>query len=88
MPLVKFYANLRKLASVKEKVVPGNSIRAVLETLADDFPGLRPFFFDGNRIQVRVIITLNGQTLDPETVPDIPVSEQDQIAIFPPISGG
>jgi molybdopterin converting factor small subunit len=47
---------------------------------------LQAFLLDGDRI--RAIITLNGHTLDLQTALETPVSEQDQIAIFPPISGG
>jgi molybdopterin synthase sulfur carrier subunit len=85
MPVVKFYANLRRLTGAKEKVVPGGDLRAILGTLAADIPALRPYF-DGDR--VRVIITLNGHTLNPDTALETSVSEQDQIAIFPPIAGG
>jgi molybdopterin converting factor small subunit len=85
MPVVKFYASLRRVTGAKEKVVPGGDLRAVLETLAADIPALRPYF-EGNRVQV--IITVNGQTLDPNTALETSVSEQDQIAIFPPIAGG
>ena len=86
MPVVKFYAGLRKVAGVKEMTVPGRNIRLVLETLAIEIPGMRAFFPDGER--ARVIISLNGHTLDLQTALDIPVSEQDEIAIFPPIAGG
>jgi len=85
MPIVKFYASLRRLAGAKEKVVPGGDLRAVLEMLAADIPAFRPYF-DGAR--VRAIITLNGHTLNPDTALQTSVSEQDQIAIFPPIAGG
>jgi molybdopterin synthase sulfur carrier subunit len=86
MPVVKFYASFRKLIGIKEKVVPGATIRVVLETLAGNFPDLKNLIDDGDRI--RAILTLNGHTLDPLTAFDTAVSEKDQIAIFPPISGG
>ena len=86
MPLVKFYASLRRMIGAKEKTVPGTSLRGILETLGRDFPDLKPHIVDGDRI--RVIITINGHTLDPNSALETPVSEQDQIAIFPPISGG
>lgn len=88
MPVVKLYANLRKLAGVKEKVVPGNSIRAVLKILGEEFPGLQPFLQSGKEVQVRAIVTLNGHTLNRESLLDVAVSEEDEIAIFPPIAGG
>jgi molybdopterin synthase sulfur carrier subunit len=86
MPVVKFYANLRRITGAKEKVVPGTSLQAILEALTCDFPDLQAYLLDGDRI--RAIITLNGHTLDLQTALETPVSELDQIAIFPPISGG
>jgi len=86
MPLVKFYASLRRITGAKEKVVHGTSLQAILETLTGDFPDMQAYLLDGDRI--RVIITINGHTLDPNTALETLVSEQDQIAIFPPISGG
>jgi len=88
MPVIKFYASLRKLAGAKEKIVPGNSIRAVLQNLAKEVPALQLLTHSGSELQVRVIVTLNGHTLERETMLDLHVSEQDHIAIFPPISGG
>ncbi len=86
MPVVKFYASFRKLTGIQEKVIPGANIRAVLETLVGSFPDLKNLIDDGDRISA--ILTLNGHTLDPLSAFDTPVSEKDQIAIFPPIAGG
>jgi molybdopterin converting factor small subunit len=49
---------------------------------------LQQFLLEEGHLRPRVIITINGQTLDPETSLESPVSEQDQIAIFPPVAGG
>jgi MoaD family protein len=86
MPNVKFYASLRMLVGVKELVIPGVNMRQILNALTDDFPQLKTSILNGDELQA--IITLNGCTLDPEIALDKPVSEQDQIAIFPPFSGG
>jgi MoaD family protein len=88
MPLIKFYANLRTVAGMKEMTVQGTSILAVLGTLAQDFPDLQPFLLEKGQLHPRVIIILNGQTLDSETSLETPVSGQDRLDIFPPISGG
>jgi len=88
MPLIKFYANLRTVVGMKEMTVQGASILAVLGTLAQDFPDLQPFLLEQGQLHPRVIIILNGQTLDPKTSLETPVSGQDRLDIFPPISGG
>jgi MoaD family protein len=88
MPAVKFYANLRRLVGAKEKIISGANLRTLLENLAREYQGLQPFLLNGDMVRVRAILTLNGHTINPETTLDIPLTEQDQIAIFPPISGG
>lgn len=88
MPLIKLYANLRTVTGKKDLSIPGKNIQEVLGKLIQDYPGLARFLFEKSKLRPRVILTLNGQTLDPETSLENPVSEQDQIAIFPPVAGG
>ena len=88
MPLIKLYANLRTATGNKELSIPGGKVQEVLEKLSQEYPGLVRFLFENGKLRPRVIITLNGQTLDLEIGLKSPVSEQDQIAIFPPVAGG
>jgi molybdopterin synthase sulfur carrier subunit len=88
MPLIKLYANLRTVTGKKELTIPGGNIQEVLENLSQEFPGLLHFLFENEKLRPRVIITLNGQTIDPAIGLNMAVSEQDQIAIFPPVAGG
>ena len=85
MPVVKLFANLRKLAGVKEVSVSGATIAAVVNELVKQSPALSGVVFDKEELRPHVLITLNGHhVLDLET----PVTEQDHIAVFPPIAGG
>jgi MoaD family protein len=86
MALVKFFAHLRRLTGLKEKNVAADSLRLVLEALERDFPSLGAYLHGSER--GRLIITINGHPLDPAAGLEIPLAETDQIAIFPPISGG
>jgi molybdopterin synthase sulfur carrier subunit len=86
MPTVKLFASLRRIAGIKEKTVPGGTLRAVLDALTQSHPQLRPVLGAGDRIMV--IVTLNGQTLPAGNMLDTRLAEEDQIAIFPPIAGG
>jgi sulfur-carrier protein len=88
MPLIKLYANLRTVTGKKELNIPGGNMQEVLGKLSQDFPGLLRFLFENGKLRPRVILTVNGQTLDPATGLKTSVSEQDQIAIFPPVAGG
>ena len=85
MPLIKLFANLRKVAGLKEVSIPGTSLGGVVFELVRQYPALSGHLLADEHIREYVIMTINGHpTLDL----DAPVTEQDQIAIFPPIAGG
>jgi len=85
MPLVKLYANLRKLAGTKELPITGATIGAVVNELVKRNPPVGKVILENGKLRQYIVVTLNGHnTIDLET----PVTEQDIVAIFPPIAGG
>ena len=85
MPVVKLFANLRKFAGTKELSVNGTTVGTALEELIRQSPPLGEILLRDGEIGPHVVITLNGHNImDLET----PVTEQDTIAVFPPIAGG
>lgn len=85
MPVVKLYANLRKLAGTKELSIAGSTVGAVVNELAQQKPLVGDVILENGKLRQHIVVTLNGQnTIGFET----PVTEQDIIAIFPPIAGG
>ncbi len=85
MPTLKLYVNLRKLAGMKELSIAGTTIRALLNELVQQKPSLGNMILQNGEIAPHIVITLNGKNvIDLETS----VTEQDVIAIFPPIAGG
>ena len=85
MPIVKLYANLRKLAGTKELIVTESTIGAVLNELIKQNPPLGDVILENGNLRPHIVITLNGHNavdLNAE------VNEQDIVAIFPPIAGG
>jgi len=85
MPVVKLYANLRKLAGTKELSVPGSTLEAVLNGLVEQHPALDGVILENGQVRSHVVITINGHNA---TDLSIQVTEEDVIAIFPPIAGG
>ena len=85
MPVVKLYANLRRLAGTKELSITGGTVGGVVSDLVRQHPPIGdPVFKDGG-LAPHIVITLNGQnTINLETS----VTEGDVVAIFPPIAGG
>jgi MoaD family protein len=85
MPPVKLYANLRKLAGTKEVSIREATVGAVLNELVTQNPLLGEIILENGRLRPHIVVTLNGHHV---VDLDVDVSEQDIIAIFPPIAGG
>jgi len=85
MPVVKLFANLRKLAGTKELSLSGSTIGAVLNELVSQSPALDGVLLENRELRPHVIVTLNGHNTSDLSMQ---VTEQDEIAIFPPIAGG
>jgi len=85
LPTIKLFANLRKIAETKELSVVGTSLRGVLTELEKVVPALDSVILEDGQIRPHFVITINGLNEDDL---DVNVTEQDLIAIFPPIAGG
>jgi len=85
MPTIKLFANLRKIAGQKEFSIAGANLNIILNALVEQYPALDGIIVENGKIRPHIIITLNGQNT---TDPNVTVTEQDTIAIFPPIAGG
>lgn len=89
MAIVRLFANLRRIARLRETEVKAHSIGEALETLCASYPGMEQAVFDeqGNvRPYVRVMV--NGHDIALAQGLNTPVTPADEIAIFPPIGGG
>jgi MoaD family protein len=85
MPVIKLYANLRKLAGTKELSIIGATVGAVVSELVRQKPSVGDVILKNGELAPHIVITLNGHnTMELE----MPVTEEDIVAIFPPIAGG
>jgi MoaD family protein len=85
MPQIKLFANLRKLAGTKELSIPGATVGAALDELVKACPPLDGVILESDGLHPHFVITLNGQHVTDLTTS---VTEEDVLAIFPPIAGG
>ena len=85
MPVIKLFANLRKLAGTKEASIPGTTLGLVLNELVHMHPALNGVILENGELRPHMVITLNGHNVSDMAMQ---VTEQDGIAIFPPIAGG
>jgi MoaD family protein len=85
MPEVKLFANLRNVAGIKTVSIQGVSIREVVSELVKQYPAIAIYLIENGQLRPQVIVTKNGR---PTNDMDMVLTEQDEIAIFPPIGGG
>ena len=75
MPVVKLYANLRKLAGTKEVPITGATVGTMLNELARWNPPLAAVIFENGGLRPHIVITLNGHNV---VDLNVQVNEQDQ----------
>ncbi len=85
MPIVKLFANLRRLAGTKELSITEATVGAVLNELVKRNPLLGEVILENGILRPHIVVTLNGHNVIDL---NMQVTEQDVIAIFPPIAGG
>ncbi len=87
---VKLFANFREAAGNKELNVSlkGDQVTDVISPLVREYPRLEPLMFNGHEIKPYVNILLNGKSVRDNGGLEASVKEGDEVAIFPPVSGG
>ncbi len=85
---VRFFANFREFTKTSELGVEGDTVGEVLERICNKFPGLDKILFTNGKLQPYVNIFLNGENVPGSDGLDKSLHQGDEIAIFPPVSGG
>jgi molybdopterin synthase sulfur carrier subunit len=90
MPLikVKLFANFREFTKTKEIQLEGDTLKDILDALSIKFPGIENIIFKGERLRPYINIFLNGKNILESGGLGTRLNENDEIAIFPPVSGG
>ena len=86
--IVKLFGGLRQSAGGAEKTTSGSSIREALENLCLENSVLYDAIFDGDELRPHIRIMVNGHDSELAKGLDTPVTEDDVLAVFPPIAGG
>jgi|BarGraNGADG00211_3_1021988.scaffolds.fasta_scaffold09480_3 MoaD family protein, archaeal len=85
---VRLFANLREIVGNPRLVFEASTIRDVLMTLRSEHPALQPLLCDDGEVRPYITILINGKNIrDMEALATI-LSDGDEVAIFPPVSGG
>jgi len=85
---VRLFANFREFTKSGELEIEGNTIREVLERICRKYPGLENMLFKDGNLQPYVNIFINGENVLGSGRLDSSLKHGDEVAIFPPVSGG
>ncbi|CAJ36816.1 ubiquitin-like small modifier protein 1 [Methanocella arvoryzae] len=87
---VKLFANFREATKQKEvEISPeGDSVKAVIKGLVTKYPNIEPLLFQDGALKPYVNVLHNGQTVKGEEGLTAKIKDGDEIALFPPVSGG
>lgn len=85
---VRFFANLREHTKTKELVLEGMTVREILDKICKKFPGLESLLFNGEKLRPYMNVFLNGRDISGLNGMETELHTDDEIAIFPPVSGG
>ena len=83
---VKLFANFREAVGKKDISLEtnGNTAMAVVLALIAMYPSLGPLMLHDGNLKPYVNVLINGKKAEPTDR----IKEGDEIAIFPPVSGG
>ncbi|MCX9085439.1 MAG: MoaD/ThiS family protein [Candidatus Methanoperedens sp.] len=85
---VRLFANFREFTKTGELEIEGNSVKDVLEKICGKYPGLENMLFKDGDLQPYVNIFLNGENVIGPALLESSLKNGDEVAIFPPVSGG
>jgi len=89
---IRLYATLRDLIGVKAVELPigaKSTVGEALQRLAHDYPPLTDKLWDGLGARTGyVTVLLNGRSIDYLDGADTPVTDGDEMDLFPPVGGG
>ncbi len=89
---VRLYANLRQIAGTREVEIPVEGQQAVgdvLQALVERYPRLSEAIWNADgSLAGHVAVVLNGRDVRHLARVDTPLSDDDSLALFPPVVGG
>ncbi len=88
---VRFFARFRELfgGDIVTAVSPGTCFMGLVKEIAEKNPeGYEAIFDQNGAFREYVILMKNGKRIDCARAIEIPVTDGDEIAVFPPVAGG
>ncbi len=87
----KLFADLAEIAGgrlIEVDVEPGATVGDAFDALLDDHPDLRERVLDDGEIADHINVLRNGRNVLHDDGLNATLEEGDELALFPPVSGG
>ena len=85
---IKLFANLREKAKKAKIDIIGTDLKEVLDLLIEQYEGLEELIFSNGDIHPFIHVMVNGISVKDKDGLDTILHDGDEIALFPPVSGG
>ncbi len=85
---VRLFANIREIVGERELFFDSTTVNGVLDTLTSMKPDLQDVLFEDGVLRPYITVLLNGRNINEIDGVQSILSEGDEVAIFPPVSGG
>ncbi len=87
MPQVFIPALMRDLTEGQDRVtVPGSTVRQVIDSLEESFPGIKERLVEKNKIRGNISVAVDGEVTPLGMLEK--VTEESEVYFLPAISGG
>jgi molybdopterin synthase sulfur carrier subunit len=86
----KLFANFREAARGKEVEleIKGDTVDDAIKGLLARYPAMTPMTLQDGKVKPYVNVLLNAKKIDSATELASKIKNNDEIALFPPVSGG
>ena len=85
---VRLFANIREIVGERELFLDSVTVSGVLDLLTSIKPDLQDVLFEDGALRPYITVLLNGRNITEIDGVMSALSEGDEVAIFPPVSGG
>ncbi|MGZ4903282.1 MAG: ubiquitin-like small modifier protein 1 [Halobacteriota archaeon] len=85
---VRLFANIREIMGSTEVTLSARSIGELLDLLTAMRPALQDVLFDEGELRPYITVMVNGRNIRDIDGSRTVLTEGDEVAIFPPVSGG
>ena len=85
---VKLFANFRESAKTNELELEGRTVGEILDLLCNRFAGFEKLIYENGNVRSHINIFINGNNIKDSGGLELELNQDDELAIFPPVSGG